>query len=671
MPVPDRTLDDTTHVYGKTRVRSEFVWIPVVLLATLVIYLPGLGNVPLFDDEYLTSGRLFELYKALELRVRWLSYGSFVWIQAIFGEGWWKQRLVNITIHIGTVVALWGLYREILRHISATPAQIGVDPSQAPAPYHESPALGLAIGFFALNPAAVYAVAYLIQRSTLLATFFVVLGLWAFARGIRTGRWWLHGVGLAGYMLALLSKEHAILAPLAAIPLYILVARPGARRMLALATAGSVLVAIAAAFMIQRYGEVLGKPFDQTSHVYLAQLAKLEPSAVANAYPLSILNQAYLFFRYALTWLFPASGWMSINLRPPFPVTLMTFPQVLGIVGYAAAVAGGFFLLIRYRDWRALLGISVLFPALLFATEFATVWVQDPFVLYRSYLWAIGIPGIVFLLVHGPRPRTLVIIGVVLGALLVWQAQDRVFSLATEEKAWTDAIRKLPDDPRSVGRWFPYLNRGSAYVEQDQLGLAIKDFEASAALGDLGMGAMNLGSVLAARGKHKEALAAFDEAERQGYNVYNLPFQRGLTLAALGRLPEALRQFEITQAMRPPSPTLELNNLHLGRVGMQLQRRDVAIPALEHLIFLDPRHKEGRYLLAMAYVMQNEPAKARKLLDSLIAEERNPRAFYARALANYGLKRKAEALADIDQAIKLGMDTPHLRDWRARIEAMP
>jgi hypothetical protein len=26
--------------------------------------------------------------------------------------------------------------------------------------------------------------------------------------------------------------------------------------------------------------------------------------------------------------------------------------------------------------------------ALMFGTEFGTVWIQDPFVLYRGYLWA-------------------------------------------------------------------------------------------------------------------------------------------------------------------------------------------------------------------------------------------------------------------------------------------
>ena len=74
-------------------------------------------------------------------------------------------------------------------------------------------------------------------------------------------------------------------------------------------------------------------------------------------------------------------------------------------------------------------------PALLFATEFTTVWVQDPFVLYRSYLWAIGVPGLVFFAVHGPPARVVLGVGLVIGALLVWQSWDRVASMANPETA--------------------------------------------------------------------------------------------------------------------------------------------------------------------------------------------------------------------------------------------
>ena len=646
--------------------RQEAVGLLLILAALLLIYLPGLGNSLVYDDTYLTAG-LFDDYRGLALRTRVLSYGSFVWLQALLGDGWWKQRFVNLAIHAGVVLALWGFYREILARI-ASPAGDGGDAADA---YVRSPALPFAIGFYALNPVAVYGVAYLIQRSILLATLFTVLALWCFARAIAYRRWWLYAAALACYVLAVTSKEYAVLAPLAAVPVYIVMARPSAARLAVLGGAGAVLIGVAGALLYQRYGYILGTPFDEYSRVYLAQLSTLSPEAGRHAYPLSIVNEAWLFFRYGAEWFLPWSGWMSINLRPPFPLGWATFPQVLGPIGYAAVVAGGFFLVLRYRDLRALIGLSLLMPAVLFATEFTTVWVQDPFVLYRSYLWAIGVPGIVFLVVHGPSGRVLLAVGLVLGALFVWQGIDRVLSMRDAETVWTDAIRKLPADPRSVGSWFPYLNRGAAYVDTDSFGLALRDFEASASLGDLGMGSFNMGSVLSARGKQKEALAAFDRAEKQGYNLYNLPFQRGLALLALRRPEEALKQFEITRAMNPPSPTRELMLLEIGRASIQLGRRDEAAQALEQLVALEPGKGEARFLLSMAYIMKNEPQRALPLLDKLVAEEPSARAYYARALANYGLRRKAEASADIDEAIRRGMDNANLREWQAKIRALP
>jgi tetratricopeptide (TPR) repeat protein len=639
--------------------RGELIALAVLLAALLVIYLPGLGNTPISDDAYLSDGELFADYGAFtNLRTRMFSYGTFVWVQAILGDGWWKQRLVNLAIHLGVVVALWGLYREMLRHV-ATPA--GLDPS---------PALAFAIGFFALNPVAVYAVAYLIQRSILLATLFVVLGLWLFARGLVAHKAAFHVAALLCYVLAVMSKENAILAPLATVPLYVLVARPSGKRLALIAAISVAVAAIAGYLLASRFGRILGTPFDEYSRVYLAQLAQLDPDAQKNAYPLSILNQAYLFFRYGVRWLLPVAAWMSINMRPAFPVSWTTLPHVLGIAGYVAVLLGGFYLLLRYRDWRALAGISFLLPALLFATEFATVWVQDPFVLYRSYLWAIGVPGLVFLLVSGTPPRVLLVGGLFVGALLAWQALDRVLSMSTAERAFTDAILKMPNDPRAVGRWFPYLNRGNAYLDRDQYVLARRDFESSATLGDQGMGMFNVGSMLALEGKHQQALAALDAAEKQGYTLYNLPFQRGQSLLALGKPEEAYRQFELATTGQPPSPARELILLNLGRTAMQIRRPQDAVRIFERLIAIDPRNKEGRYLLGMAYVMWGDNARALETLDRVVGEEGSGRAHYARALANYGLKRKTEAMADIDAAIRIGPDNQNLRQWQAKIRAM-
>ncbi|MBL0141893.1 MAG: tetratricopeptide repeat protein [Betaproteobacteria bacterium] len=648
------------------KLRRDLLWLAAIAAALLAIYLPGLGNPLVFDDAYLVD-RLAD-HRTLRLQARMLSYGSFVWLMDLLGEGWWKQRIVNLLFHFGTVVALAGLYREILRAIEPPPA----DPSQpGRAPYDQSPAFWVAIGVFALNPVATYATAYLVQRSILMATFFVALGLWLFARGLRLKQPLLYAAAVASYGLALVSKEHSILAPLAALPLYILVARPSARRLLALAAVGAVLVGGASYGLLSAYGNILAKPFDETSEVYLAQLAQLNPDAARYAYPLSVMNQMYLFFQYGLRWFLPFTEWMSIQMRPPFPITWLTFPHVLGIAGYAAAVITGFFCVIRYRDWRAFAGISVLFPALLFATEFGLVWVQDPFVLYRSYLWAIGVPGVAFMFLHGATPRVTGIVATVLAAFLGYQALDRIISMSSPERVYSDAIAKLPDDPRAVGRWFPYLNRGNIYFEREQFDLATRDFESSARLGDGGFGTYNVGSIRLLQGKPQEALLAFNDAERQGYNLSNLPFQRGMALLNLGKPEEANAQFDAALKLNPSGEDLEGLRLYHGRASLQLGRPAEAVAYLEPLLAVNPQHAEGRYVLGMARIALGDNARALETLGPLFAQRPPPSAYYARALAYHGLKRKAQALADIDAAIKLGLDNPNTRQWQAKIRAMP
>jgi protein O-mannosyl-transferase len=644
----------------------QYLWAAIVVVVALAIYLPGLGNELVYDDGYLTDGDLFAVYRSLGLRTRMLSYGSFVWIQSLLGEGWWKQRLVNLAIHLAVVAALWAFYREILRKL--VPSE--PDPGMPAQPLHLSPALGVSVGFFALNPVAVYAVAYLIQRSILLATLFTVVALWLFARGLRTGKWWLHLLAAISYALAVMSKEHAVLAPLAAVPVYIVVARPSAKRLAILGTASAALIAAAGAALWARFGYILGTPFDEYSRAYLAQLAALNPDAPRLAWPLSIVNQCWLFFEYGVRWFFPVADWMSISIRPPFPVTWLSFPQILGVPLYVAVIAMGLRLVVRHHDWRALVGLSLLLPAILFGTEFVTVWVQDPFVLYRSYLWAIGVPGLVFVFLNGTSTRALAVVAAIVGLLLGWQAIERVMSLSTAQTAWTDAIAKLPKDPRAVGRWFPYLNRGSYYAEHDRFELAIRDFESSAALGDLGMGAFNAGSMLNATGKPQQALQMFAAAEKQGYDLYSLPFQRGLAYAALGKPDEAQRQFAAAMAMNPPSPTREILMLQLGRSALQTGQADAAISHLEAFLKKEPRHGEARYLLAMAYIAKREPARALEVIDAAGRASGGP-AHYARAVASYGLGRKADALREIDAAIRMDPRAALLRELRAKIAAMP
>jgi Tfp pilus assembly protein PilF len=466
---------------------------------------------------------------------------------------------------------------------------------------------------------------------------------------------------------ALFAKETAMFAPLAALPVYILVSRPSRKRLLALIGFAAVLLALAAAVLWKPLSVYLAAPFDQFARAYLAQLAALNPDAPRHALALSIENEMWLFFGYGVRWFLPFGDWMSINMRPPFPVTWLSFPHVIGVASFAALVGGSAWLLLRKRDWRALVGCCLLMAALLFATEFITVWVQDPFVLYRSYLWAIAIPGLVLVMVHGTSARALLVVGVILGSLMVWQATERVLSLATPETAWSDAIAKLPKDARAVGRWFPYLNRGAYYVDHDRFDLAMRDFEQSSALGDTGIGAFNLGSLMTAKGRPQQALALFDQAQKEGYDLHDLPFQRGLAYAALGRPEDAYKYFSIAMEFVQPSPTREVALLGLGRAAMQVGKPDEAIKALDALLQREPRNNEARYLVAMAHIAKSQHEKALQVLEP--AAEGGA-IHYARAVAYHGLGRKREAQQEIAAAIRIGPVHPALHQWQAKIDAM-
>ena len=254
-----------------------------------------------------------------------------------------------------------------------------------------------------------------------------------------------------------------------------------------------------------------------------------------------------------------------------------------------------------------------------------------------------------------------------MGLLLAWQSTERVLSLATPETAWSDAIAKLPKDPRAVGRWFPYLNRGAYYVDRDQFELAMRDFEHSAALGDTGIGAFNLGSLLAAKGKPQQALALFDKAQKEGYDLHDLPFQRALAYAALGKTQEAYKYFSITMEFAQASPIREVALLGLGRAAVQIGKPDEAIRALDKLVAIEPRNNEARYLLAMGHIMKSEHEKA---LQVLAGASEGGAIHYARAVAYHGLNRKAEAEREIAAAIRIGPPNPALQQWQDRINAM-
>lgn len=667
----------STHYPMTESPKTPYVFAAVLALAVLGIYLPGLHNGLIFDDLRLRDGAIFGEYGSLlHFKQRMLSYGSFVWVQDVLGEGWWKQRLVNVAVHLGVVAALYALLKALFVN-TRFPEDIE---EQAHFNASRLAALRVAVALFALNPVAVYAVAYLIQRSILMATLFALLACWAWVRALQTRRMAWVGLALLCYVLAVLSKEHAIMTAAIAVPLYVYLRRPSWKAAAPVVGAMALVLALAVAALLHFYGGLLGRLFDPQSIAFAQQLEALRPGVTQQIYPLSILNQAALFFAYGLLWVLPYVGWMSMDLRPAFPLGFASSWHIAGALAYVALFASAAWLLLRRRGVLSLVGLLLLFPLLWFTTEFATVWIQDPFVLYRSYLWAATLPGLVAIVLTGFQPRTIYAIGVVAGLVLGALAFERQLTLRDELTAWTDAAEKidLKAPANAVGRSRPFLNLGAYYVRQNNWDLAARNLATARALADKGeLGGstlFNTGVVLQRSNKDAQALEAFAAAESMGSSIFALYYHRGESQAALSQWGPALESFNIALEKAAKDPLQTKNTLALMRVrrvevAIAARQFDLAISDLQQLLQDQPNDQRFLTGLGMAYIGKGQAQPAMELFNNLITRNPSAPAFYGRAMAYQLLGQRDASLRDIDQAIRLEPRNPLYASTRAGIAA--
>jgi len=653
---------------------ATYLFTAALVLAVLGIYLPGLQNELLFDDLRLSDGTIFGEYgNLLQLKQRMLSYGSFVWLQNLAGEGWWKQRLLNIALHLGTVASLYALLRALMAH------------AKFPQAFEDQPhfvasrtaALRVGVTMFALNPVAVYAVGYLAQRSIIMATLFAVLSCWMFVRGLQTGAIAWFGGALFCYVAAVLSKEYAVMTAALAVPIYIYVRRPGWRQMAIVTGAALLVLGIAVGLFWTVYGQVIGRVFDPQSIALAQQLEAVRPGITQSMYPLSLLNEAALFFVYGFLWIFPNVQWMSIDLRPAFPLALTSFWHLLGALCYVALLATSSWMVVRRSNLWGLAALLMLFPVLWYATEFSTVWVQDPLVLYRSYLWAVALPGLVGILLTGFSTRSIYILGAALGLVFGVLALERVTSLRDGGTAWGDAAEKIDRNapPNAVGRSRPFLNLGAYNLEKGLLAQAERDFATADALGDLnGNARFNAGVALQQQKKHAEAMQAFDLAEAKGFSGQSLYYHRGESAFAMGQFAQAFQSFDAalkvtSKAAEGSNKMQQLLRLRHAEAAIGANQFDAAIQDFSLLLQQSPGNPALETGMGMALIGKGDTARAVGLFDQLLARNPNPAAFYGRGVAHHKAGNQAQSLKDLDQAILLDPRNPQYRTVREQIAA--
>lgn len=533
--------------------------VAVVLLACVLgaLYMPFSINPAVFDDHnIITNLSVFSFAQEVFSKYpRSFPYFSIGFVHVLSGGDLGWSRYLSIVLHGLVVVALFFFLSRVTERIMMAKGR------------RDGVALFVCL-WIAINPVAVYGVGYLSQRTILFATLFGLLSVILYLRAQQQER---NGDLFSAALfagLSMMSKEHAILLPLAAVVLTPLV-REWSKAVLG-RVLGYLLLSLPCAVWVlyHRGKDLVGTSYEIYSGQVVAQFSSLGVfDFQGGIWVMSIFTQLLLFWKYILLWLIPNTQWMSADLRVDFPglwSSVWAFAGViasLGIIGTAAIVWLRPKSTDKARQWSA----ALLFAAIPFVVELSVVKVQEPFVLYRSYLWMPAYALLLCLVLNAcderlsrlmsAFPRRAFWLGVVLaGAALFPLSQDRLRSFSSEEALWQDALLKLPhpdvagadriyynlageafkrkDLPEALrfsdlvvkqnpSAFQGYLARGTSLLAQGELDAAWREFDAAEAHGPppnfLGYIEAKRCSVLEVRGERVQALACLKRSARMGY----------------------------------------------------------------------------------------------------------------------------------------------------------
>lgn len=440
----------------------------LLAIAPALLYGNFLSNPLVFDDLPFFQATLHELQQAFfSLDLRHFPYTSFRWTDKLPGEDllWW--RLGNLTLHIANTCLLFLLLRKLFTAVLAG-ENINPPPLDilSPAWLAFSGAM-----IFALHPVAVYGVAYLVQRTSLMAMLFALLTWWLFLTGVLRNkhRWLL--ASAATYLLAGLSKEHSIMAPAVCAALLLLLQKPD-RQLLNRVWPVFMLYGLIAAFITYQVkgSNILGNVYEINGSALLAR-SGIDPAA---AYPLSILTQSFQYFKYIWLWLIPNPAWMSVDMPEDFASSLWSWPESAALVAFIVYPAIALRLLL-IRGRTGLLGFALLCPWMMFATELSAVKIQEVFVLYRSYLW------MPFLFAALPfafqklqaKYTVAILIGITLA--IIPASWNRLTTFSSPDLLWGDALSYVKRINK-LGTPRIYRNLGAAYRERGQYIFALENY---------------------------------------------------------------------------------------------------------------------------------------------------------------------------------------------------
>jgi len=516
--------------------RGFYIQAILLLVCVLGVYGGSLSAPFVFDDFTLfsNSATLSKYgHGYFDFELRWLPYASLAWTVDWLGYDRTWLRLGNVLLHGINAITLFYLLRRLFK------ATLANQDTTLPAKLSWFAFFGALI--FALHPIAVYGVAYLVQRSTLMATLFMLLMLIAYLEGLLRESWRWMLIAALCYFAAVYSKEHSVAAPGVALALTFLVRKPSLALLKQIAPFYVIVTMIAGAVLWSTLSSkgVLGAAYETRAYGMLEQGAKLQGlSDLPDAHLLSILTQSGLFFKYLWLWLLPNPAWMSVDMRESFATSLFSWPYTFGFMGYLGYFCIALWLLLK-RGRKGLLGFALLYPWIMFLTEWSTVRIQEPFVLYRSYLWMPGLLAALPFVIGSLVPRRAYVMLGLASMLLVPLTLNRLESFSSNLKLWDDAEKLVRGRTGVFGIERVYYNRGTELGQLKRYEEAIADFNKAIEIYPFDYVYGNRATAYYLLGSFRDALRDYNRAIAIDPENPNSYYGRSLAHRALGNFVEA------------------------------------------------------------------------------------------------------------------------------------
>jgi Flp pilus assembly protein TadD len=581
-------------------IRPRWLILPETTLLTALTLWCGWGSVhnPFhFDDVlFLQSAQVTEPagpFLGLQpAQGRQLTYQTFHWNYQIGGTNPFGYHLVNLLIHLANVLGVY-LFAALLI---------------VPAP--DIPALRVwpwipmaAAAIFAAHPVQSEAVNYVYQRSTLLAVFFSLLSMNAWLQCRRARRPWIfRTVAIASYVLAVASKESALILPVVWVAYVWAYGGDWRSFRQSISASWRTWVAVIAAMILALGWMLIGLRLSGDRTIGL-------PMTPEGLRYLGRQTQVFATYLRMLVW--PAGLSVDHDFRAaPF----LSIYSILSIALLAVVIMG----IIRLR--RRNPTPCFLASAFLILLAPTSSFVPSADLIFEHRLYLPMIPGAVLMAWGGislvsawkgnARARQATwIAGIVLVlAPLALLFRHRTWVWADNVRLWQDAASKAPWNARAqynlgvslLGRDVEAARAALAKAVALQPGYA-------AALYNLGWLAQKTGRPESAGEYYRKALEADPLYWQAHQNLGNLCVLRG-------NLPDAVRQYrEVIRLRTDYWPAYQ----SLAAAQVQLGDFREAIGTLGTLQRLKPDSREAQYLRAYIFVAEGRIAEAESELDSL------------------------------------------------------